>query len=112
VPGPGVKPFKRSDNECLIAKVPHGHRKTLTFVAGLRCDGIIATCVFDGSRSMARVFWPGWFSSWCRPCVRAISWVMDNLSSHKNKTVRHAIRAVGGKLFYLPPYSPDRRWCT
>jgi hypothetical protein len=32
----------------LVAKVPHGHRKTLTFVAGLRCDGIVAPCVFDG----------------------------------------------------------------
>jgi hypothetical protein len=32
----------------LVAKVLHGHRKTLTFVAGLRCDGIIAPCVFDG----------------------------------------------------------------
>src|ERR1700692_1169045 len=29
----------------LIAKVPHGHWKTLTFVAGLRCDGIVAPCV-------------------------------------------------------------------
>ena len=28
--------------------VPHGHRKTLTFVAGLRCDGIIAPCALDG----------------------------------------------------------------
>ena len=32
----------------LIGKVLHGHRKTLTFVAGLRCDGIIAPCIFDG----------------------------------------------------------------
>ena len=32
---------------------------------------------------------------------------MDNLSSHKNKAVRHAIRAAGAKLFFLPPYSPD-----
>ena len=32
---------------------------------------------------------------------------MDNLSSHKNKAVRQAIRAAGAKLFYLPPYSPD-----
>lgn len=31
----------------LIAKVPHGHWKTQTFVAGLRCDEIIAPCVFD-----------------------------------------------------------------
>ena len=31
----------------LVAKVPHGHWKTLTFVAGLRCDGVVAPCVFD-----------------------------------------------------------------
>jgi hypothetical protein len=31
----------------LIAKVPRGHCKTLTFVAGLRGDGIVAPCVFD-----------------------------------------------------------------
>jgi transposase len=28
--------------ERLVAKVPHGHWKTLTFVAALRCDGIAA----------------------------------------------------------------------
>ena len=33
--------------------------------------------------------------------------VIDNLGSHKSKAVRRAIRAVGAKLFFLPPYSPD-----
>jgi len=33
--------------------------------------------------------------------------VMDNLSSHKGKAIRKAIRAVGAKLIFLPPYSPD-----
>jgi transposase len=33
--------------------------------------------------------------------------VMDNLSSHKNKAVRQAIRVAAAKLFYLSPYSPD-----
>ena len=32
----------------LVAKVPHGQRKTLTFVAGLRCDGVTAPCILDG----------------------------------------------------------------
>ena len=32
----------------LIAKVPHGHWKTLTFLAALRCDRIEAPCVIDG----------------------------------------------------------------
>ena len=33
--------------------------------------------------------------------------VMDNLGSHKGAAVRHAIRATGAKLFFLPPYSPE-----
>ncbi len=33
--------------------------------------------------------------------------VMDNLSSHKSPEIRAMIEAVGAKLWYLPPYSPD-----
>jgi len=33
--------------------------------------------------------------------------VMDNLGSHKSLAVRAALRAIGTKLFFLPPYSPD-----
>jgi hypothetical protein len=32
---------------------------------------------------------------------------MDNLSSNKRPAVRQAIRSVGAKLLFLPPYSPD-----
>ncbi len=32
---------------------------------------------------------------------------MDNLSSHKDKAVRLAIREAGVKLIFLPKYSPD-----
>jgi len=33
--------------------------------------------------------------------------IIDNLSSHKVAGVREAIEAVGARLLYLPPYSPD-----
>jgi transposase len=33
--------------------------------------------------------------------------VMDNLRVHKVAGVQEAIEAVGAKLLYLPPYSPD-----
>jgi len=33
--------------------------------------------------------------------------IMDNLSSHKRASVREAIEAVGARLMFLPPYSPD-----
>ena len=34
--------------ERLVAKVPHGHWKTTTFLAALRNDRIDAPCLFDG----------------------------------------------------------------
>ena len=33
--------------------------------------------------------------------------VMDNLACHKVAGGQHAIEAVGARLLYLPPYSPD-----
>ena len=33
----------------VIGAVPYGHWKTSTFIAGLRHDGLVAPCVFDGA---------------------------------------------------------------
>jgi transposase len=33
--------------------------------------------------------------------------VMDNVAFHKVKGINEAITAIGAKLIYLPPYSPD-----
>jgi transposase len=33
--------------------------------------------------------------------------IMDNLATHKVAGVREALAAVGARLLYLPPYSPD-----
>jgi transposase len=90
----------------LVAKVPHGHWKTLTFVAGLRCDGIIAPCVFD--RPINAISFLAWVVQFLVPILRRGDIVvMDNLSSHKAAAVRRAIRAAGALLLFLPPYSPD-----
>jgi transposase len=90
----------------LVAKVPHGHWKTLTFVAGLRCDGIIAPCVFD--RPINGVSFLAWVTKFLVPDLRPGDVVvMDNLSSHKAAAVRRVIRAAGALLIFLPPYSPD-----
>src|SRR2546430_8484717 len=34
--------------ERLVGKIPHGHWKTTTFVAGLRATALTAPCVIDG----------------------------------------------------------------
>ena len=90
----------------LVAKVPHGHRKTLTFIAALRCDGICAPCLLD--QPINAVSFLTYIEQFLAPTLRAGDVVvMDNLSSHKGKAIRKAIRAVGAKLIFLPPYSPD-----
>ncbi len=85
---------------------PHGHWRTLTFLAALRCDRLTAPCVFDGpingqcfrayvEQQLVPVLEPGDIV------------VMDNLGSHKAAAIRQAIKAAGARLWFLPPYSPD-----
>jgi transposase len=90
----------------LVASVPHGHWKTSTFVAALRCDGITAPCVLDGA--MNGEFFLAYVEQFLAPTLKAGDIViMDNLSSHKIAGVERAITARGAQLLYLPPYSPD-----
>jgi transposase len=90
----------------LPAKVPHGHWKTLTFLAGLRHDRIVAPCVIDGP--INGVSFTAWVSQFLAPTLRPGDIVIaDNLGSHKGKATRKVIRSVGARLFFLPAYSPD-----
>jgi hypothetical protein len=68
----------------LVGCVPQGHWKTLTFVAGLRRNGMTVPTL-----------------------KRNDIVVMDNLPAHKVPGVRKAIEAKGAKRRYLPQYSPD-----
>ena len=45
--------------------------------------------------------------SFVRLCRVGVLVLEDNLSSHKVDGVRQAIAAVGARVLYLPPYSPD-----
>jgi transposase len=92
--------------ERLVAHVPHGHWKTMTFLAALRHDRIDAPCVFDGpiNGESFRLYVEQILVPSLKPGDIVI---MDNLGSHKSDVVRQAIRAAGARLFFLPPYSPD-----
>ena len=90
----------------VIGRVPWGHWKILTFVAGLRQDGITAPFVID--RAMTRAI----FTEYLRQCLVPTLApgdivVMDNLPAHKGGAVRQIIEAAGAELRYLPAYSPD-----
>jgi transposase len=90
----------------VVGRVPWGHWKVLTFVAGLRHDGITAPFVIDCAMTRAI------FVEYLRQCLIPTLQpgdivVMDNLPAHKGGTVRQIIEAAGAELRYLPAYSPD-----
>ena len=90
----------------LLAKVPHGRWRTLTFIAALRRDQITAPCIFDGP--INGISFRAYVEQFLVPTLAVGDIViMDNLGSHKGQAVRQLIRAAGAKLFFLPRYSPD-----
>src|ERR1035437_4643578 len=49
-----------------------------------------------------------WVSQGLAPALRPGEVVsLDHLATHKIRGVREALEAVGARLLYLPPYSPD-----
>ncbi len=102
-----VRPRGRSQRGTrLIGRVPHGHWKITTFVAGLRCGEIAAPFVID--RPMNGAIFLTYVTRCLVPSLKdGDIVVMDNLKPHKAAGVREAIEAAGAKLLYLPPYSPD-----
>ena len=92
--------------ERLVEAVPHGHWQTTTFVGALRADGFVAPVVIDGA--VNGELFRAYVAQHLAPALRPGDVVvMDNLGAHKVAGVREAIEAAGGRLLYLPPYSPD-----
>jgi hypothetical protein len=79
--------------ERLVGYAPHGHRKTMTFVAALRQRGITAPFVLDGAMNGPM------FLAYVEQCLaptlkRGDIVIMDNLPVHKVAGVQQAIEAV------------------
>ena len=90
----------------LVAKVPQGRWRTLTFLAALRYNRIDAPCVIDGP--INGLSFLAYVEQVLLPTLSVGDIViMDNLVSHERPVIRRLIRAAGAKLFFLPPYSPD-----
>jgi len=90
----------------VIAKVPHGHWQTTTFLAALRHDRIDAPWLVEGpiDGESFHLYVEKILVPTLRPGDIVI---MDNLGSHKGNAIRRLIRSAGAKLLFLPKYSPD-----
>jgi transposase len=90
----------------MVASIPHGHWKTMTFIAGLRCDGLTAPWVIDGA--MDGNTFETYIKTQLAPTLKKGDVVvLDNLPAHKNDKARQAIEERGAWMLFLPPYSPD-----
>jgi transposase len=90
----------------LIGYAPQGHWKTLTFVAGLRQDAMVAPLVVDGPMT-GEIFLAYLKQSLAPTLARGDIVFMDRLPVHMVAGVKEAIEAAGAALIYLPSYSPD-----
>jgi len=90
----------------LIDHVPLGEWKTITFVAALRHNKMVAPMVIEGPMTGET------FLAYVVHCLvptlkRKDIVVADNFAAHKVAGVREAIEKARGTLRYLPKYSPD-----
>lgn len=90
----------------LKANAPFGHWKTQTFIAGLRCNGLIAPWVID--QPMNRAIFETYVETQLAPTLQPGDIViLDNLSSHKSEKAHAILQQRGAWFLFLPPYSPD-----
>jgi transposase len=87
--------------EVLIDKVPHGHWKTLTFIAGLRHDGIVAPCVLDGPIN-GETF-TAWVEQLLNPIEEMFSKLKRLLRKANERSVEATWRRIGKLLDRFPP---------
>ncbi len=92
--------------ERAVAAVPKNWGDSITVVAGLTLDGIIAPMMLHGAMN-ARAF-----EAYVEQCLvpelrEGDVVVMDNLAAHKRPVVSELIERVGARVLFLPPYSPD-----
>ena len=88
------------------AQAPFGRWGTQTFVAGLKCDGLVAPWIINAP--MNRVIFDTYIETQLVPVLRPGDVViMDNLAAHKSERAESLIEAKGAWLLFLPAYSPD-----
>lgn len=87
-------------------KAPNGHYETMTFIAGLSLNRIVAPWCLD--KPMTGDTFKIYVKTQLLPELKAGDIVvMDNLSCHKVNGIIEMIESIGAKVLYLPPYSPD-----
>lgn len=92
--------------ERAIDVIPRNAGDNVSLIGALSLDGLVAAMSLKGSVNTSV------FLAYVTEVLAPQLWqgaivVMDNLKVHHAEAVRLAIEAVGAKIVFLPPYSPD-----
>ncbi len=92
--------------ERLMAEAPFGKWRTQTFVAGLRCDELVAPWIIEGAMD-GRTF-ETYIRTQLAPSLgQGDVVILDNLNVHKSPRAAQALAERGAWFLFLPKYSPD-----
>lgn len=92
--------------ERVVDKVPAARGENLSTIGALALDGVRAALSIPGA--VDGEVYVAFVQQMLVPRLRAGEIVfMDNVPTHKMGAVEEAIRAVGARVEFLPPYSPD-----
>lgn len=92
--------------ERVTGAVPQGHWQVTTMLGALRWDGVSAAMTVPAATD-TDVFM-AFIDQVLTPTLHQDEVVlMDNLTPHRAACVKKSIEAVGARVLYLPPYSPD-----
>jgi transposase len=87
-------------------KRPHQRGKNVSMIGAISVNKVVASVNLlgrtDGITFEAFILQKLVPNLWKGACV-----LMDNYSIHKGEEVANFIEAVGARVIYLPPYSPD-----
>jgi transposase len=92
--------------ERAVGSAPRNHGPNVTLVTALTPAGIGPALVVAGPAD--RPAFELYVRELLAPSLRpGQAVVLDNLSVHKGEAIRAAVEAAGGRLLFLPAYSPD-----
>ena len=92
--------------ERAVGRTPRNHGPNMTLLAALTPAGIGPSVAIPGAVDGAAFV--AYAERVLAPSLRPGQVVvLDNLSAHKRQAARTAVEAVGARLLFLPPYSPD-----
>lgn len=90
----------------IVDHASEGRWETHTVTAAIRIGGVTAAMITR--RAINSINFLVFIEEFLCPTLSPGDVVvMDNLAVHKVKGVEEAIRTVGARPLYLPPYSPD-----